>query len=265
MNILKKNIAFDDLAKEIRNYESWFFLAKFDLKLKYRRAFLGPWWVVIGMGLSAGILCLLWSTIFNLNWREYLTYLFSGFIIWMYISAAVTEAPGIFPTHKHLITSTNATPIFYALRKCTLNLLLFLHHIPLILIVIFFVNPDIEIRTLITFPLGLLLVFINVVLFTISFGLLGSRYRDIEPTVQSLMAPMFLLTPVLWKPEMLGENMTYIYMNPFTYFVGILRNDITGIEFDIYMWVGAFTITLINIIVFILLYSSKKNKLIFWL
>ena len=79
------------------------------------------------------------------------------------------------------------------------------------------------------------------------------------------MAPMFLLTPVLWKPEMLGENVIWVYLNPFTYFVGILRNDITGMEFDIYVWIGSLTITFINIIIFLFIYSSKKNRLIFWL
>ena len=265
MNFLKKNLAFNDLTKEFCNYKSWFFLAKFDLELKYRRAFLGPWWVVIGMGLSAGLLCLLWSTIFNLDWREYLTYLFSGFIIWMFISSVIIEAPGIFPTNKHLIISTNATPIFYVLRKCSLMLLLFLHHLPLIFIVILFVRPEIDLRTIVTFPFAIFLVFINAVFITLSFGFLGARYRDVEPTVQSLMAPMFLLTPVLWKPEMLGENVIWVYLNPFTYFVGILRNDITGMEFDIYVWIGSLTITFINIIIFLFIYSSKKNRLIFWL
>ena len=265
MNFIKKNIALKDLFGEFANYQSWFFLAKFDLKLKYRRAFLGPWWVVIGMGLSACILCLLWSTIFNFDWREYLTYLFSGFIMWMYISSVVIEAPGIFPTNKHLIISTKSTPIFYVLRKCSLSLLLFLHHLPLIFIVIIFISPEIDLRTILTFPLAIFLVFLNAVFITLIFGFLGSRYRDVEPTIQSLMAPMFLLTPVLWKPEMLGEGMALVYLNPFTYFIGILRNDITGMEFDAYLWVGSFAITFINMIIFLFIYSRKKNRLIFWL
>ena len=59
--------------------------------------------------------------------------------------------------------------------------------------------------------------------------MLGARYRDIEPTVKSLMPPMLLLTPILWKPEMLGEYSFLIYANPFTYFVGIVRNDLIGL------------------------------------
>ena len=52
------------------------------------------------------------------------------------------------------------------------------------------------------------------------------------------MAPMLLLTPVLWKPEMLGEYASLVYYNPFTYFIGIIRNDLIGLEFDIKIWIG---------------------------
>ena len=265
MNIFKKNVAILDLIYSIKNYYSWSYLAYFDLKLKYRKTYLGPWWVVVGMAISAGVLCLLWSTIFNLDWRNFLLYLFSGFIIWTWLISIINDGPEVFYGSASLIKAYTVPPVFHVLRKSYLNLLLFIHHLPLIFILVFIMQPNTAPRVFLTLPLAIFLIFINSVLYSSTIGIISARFRDVEPTIKALMAPMLLLTPVLWKPEMLGENMTYIYMNPFTYFVGILRNDITGIEFDIYMWVGAFTITLINIIVFILLYSSKKNKLIFWL
>ena len=72
MNIFKNNVAILDLIYSIKNYYSWSYLAYFDLKLKYRKTYLGPWWVVVGMAISAGVLCLLWSTIFNLDWKNFL-------------------------------------------------------------------------------------------------------------------------------------------------------------------------------------------------
>ena len=110
----------------------------------------------------------------------------------------------------------------------------------------------------------MLLIFINSVLYSTIIGIFSARFRDVEPTVKALMVPMLLLTPVLWKPEMLGEYVNYIYINPFTYFVGIVRNDLIGLEFDIYIWCGAILITFIQFIVFILIYSKKRNRIIFW-
>ena len=78
------------------------------------------------------------------------------------------------------------------------------------------------------------------------------------------MAPMLLLTPVLWKPEMLGEYINYTYLNPFTYFIGIVRNDLIGADFDPYIWYGAFFITFLQLAFFMLIYSSKRNRIVFW-
>ena len=125
-------------------------------------------------------------------------------------------------------------------------------------------QPEINIRVILTLPFGIFLIFINSVLYSSIIGIISARFRDVEPTVKALMVPMLLLTPVLWKPEMLGEYVNYIYINPFTYFVGIVRNDLIGLEFDIYIWSGAITITFIQLIIFLLIYSKKRNRIIFW-
>ena len=265
MNFFLNNIAVKDILSALKNRYAWTYLSYFDLKLKYRRTFLGPWWVVLGIAISATAMCFLWSTIFNLEWKEYLVYLFSGFIIWMWISQQVIDASEVFSgSSSSYIKAYPNPPIFYVFRKCYLSFLLFLHHIPLILLVTLVVNKTLEFEIIYLLPLGLLIVFINSVLFTTNIGMISARYRDIDPLIKSLMPPMLLLTPVLWKPEMLGEYAAYIYLNPFTYFVGIVRNSLIGLEFDSIIWVGSIVITLFQLIIFFFLYSRKRNRIAFW-
>ena len=107
------NIALNDFFSILKKVNLWAFLGYFDLKLKYRRAFLGPWWVVIGMAISAGLMCMLWSTIFNLDWKEYLSYLFSGFIIWIYISNQISESPEIFLKSLQGLSNLILTPHYF--------------------------------------------------------------------------------------------------------------------------------------------------------
>ena len=265
MNFFINNIAFKDLIYTIKNYYSWSYLSYFDLKLKYRRTFLGPWWVVLGIAISATAMCFLWSTIFNLYWKSYLTYLFSGFIIWMWISQLVIDAPEVFTASasKYIKAYPNP-PIFYVFRKCFFSLLLFLHHIPLIIIVCLLVNYRIDLSVLYSLPIGLLIIFINSIFFSTNIGMISARYRDFDPLIKSLMPPMLLLSPVLWKPEMLGDYASFIYLNPFTYFIGIVRNDMIGLEFDVYIWIGAILITFFQLIVFLSLYSAKSKRIVFW-
>tara|TARA_X000001036_G_C20031153_1_gene542782 strand:- start:91 stop:513 length:423 start_codon:yes stop_codon:yes gene_type:complete len=139
-----------------------------------------------------------------------------------------------------------------------------MHHIPLIILISLFVNHKIDLIVLFSLPLGLLIVFINSILFSSNIGMFAARYRDIDPLIKSLMPPMLLLTPVLWKPEMLGTYSSYVYVNPFTYFVGILRNDLIGLDFDIYIWIGALVITIFQLLFFLILYSKKNKRIVFW-
>ena len=125
-------------------------------------------------------------------------------------------------------------------------------------------KPEISSRVFLTLPLAVFLIFINSVLYSATIGIISARYRDVEPTIKALMAPMLLLTPVLWKPEMLGEYINFVYINPFTYFIGIVRNDLIGDVFDIYVWYGAIAITFIQLILYLLLYSAKRNRIVFW-
>lgn len=258
------NIAIKDLFDTFRKFRSWIYLAYFDLKLKYRKTYLGPWWVVLGMAISAGLLCLLWSVIFKLDWQNYLIYIFSGFIIWTWLMTIIIEGPEIFAGNSDLLRTFAIPPIFHVLRRSFLNLLLFIHHLPLIFILVLIMEVNLNLRVIITLPFGILLVFINAFFYSTIIGILAARFRDIEPTIKAIMAPMLLLTPVLWKPEMLGSYHDLIYLNPFTFFIGIIRNDLIGIEFDIVLWIGALLITILQFVIYILLYTFKKNRIIFW-
>ena len=176
----------------------------------------------------------------------------------------VIEGPEVFSSNSELLKTFAIPPIFHVLRRSFLNLLLFLHHLPLIFILIIVLGVEVSQRAIFTLPFGILIVFINASLYSGIVGILSARYRDIEPTIKALMAPMLLLTPVLWKPAMLGDYQNLIYLNPFTYFIGIVRNDLIGIEFDILIWIGVFVITVFQFCIFIIIYSVKKNRIVFW-
>ena len=98
-------------------FRSWIYLAYFDLKLKYRKTYLGPLWIVFGMAISAGLLCFIWSIIFKLDWQNYLLYIFSGFIIWTWFTAIVVEGPEIFTNNSELLKTFAIPPIFHVLRR----------------------------------------------------------------------------------------------------------------------------------------------------
>ena len=44
--------------------------------------------------------------------------------------------------------------------------------------------------------------------------------------INTVMASMFLVTPILWRKEEIGRYAEFIYLNPFAAVIDILRNPL---------------------------------------
>ena len=80
-----KNLShtFEEGITEIKNallsHEQWLYMAVQDIKLRYRRSMIGPWWVTISTGIMVLMLGFLWSHIFNQAIDTYLPFFAIGF------------------------------------------------------------------------------------------------------------------------------------------------------------------------------------------
>ena len=92
-----------------------------------------------------------------------------------------------------------------------------------------------------------------------------TRYRDFQPLIQSILSAATLLTPIIWNKEMLGDKMNYVYLNPLTFMIEIVRDPVIGKipELNVYLY---------NILLFLFLYiilfifiKFKGNRIIYWI
>lgn len=255
-----------DIAFCLERPNCWYRLALNDIYMKYRRTKLGPLWVVIGVGLTISMMSLLWSAIFGLDWRSYLSYIISGFVIWLWIAQSITQACDAFAMdYNSFVRSLSAPLISYVLRFSFRQLFLFLHYIVLIFLSMLITLQTPNLSALFWFPVGLFLIFLNVCFVTICFGFLCARIRDFSALIGSVMGPMMLLTPVIWKPEMLGSRMFLMWLNPFTHFIEIIRAPLIGDTLNMISVYVVILITLLNAFVSLLIYERFKNRLVFWL
>jgi hypothetical protein len=84
-------------------------------------------------------------------------------------------------------------------------------------------------QTLLVIP-GILLVSINGMSFGMLLGTLCARFRDIPPIVATVTQMMFLLTPILWRPDQIpGREFLFVF-NPFFYLVQVIREPLEGVS-----------------------------------
>ena len=80
--------AWRDLTDGFARRELWLHLGWQDIKQRYRRSVLGPFWITIATGVTAIAMGGLYSKLFKLELSVHLPYVTLGLIIWNLINAS---------------------------------------------------------------------------------------------------------------------------------------------------------------------------------
>ncbi len=255
--------AIDDIWNGWRNRTLWSTIGLHDIKQRYRRSVIGPFWITISTGIMIGALGLLYSQIFKIDQTEYLPYLAAGLFAWGLISNIVIEGCQCFNSSEHLIKQLSAPLSIYVYRMLWSNLLTAAHNIWIfVLVAVWFkVNPGWSV--LLAVP-ALFLILINGLWVGLLLGLLSARFRDIPMTVGSIVQVMFFMTPIMWKPDMLPQRTALLDANPFYHFVQILRAPMLGQVPAMENWAVVLLLTAIGWIVTLLCYTAYRWRITYW-
>lgn len=244
----------------------WYNLAANDLRSRYRRTSLGPWWLVIGLGITMSAMSVMWSTIFGLPWREFVPFMITGMVAWNWIAGSVTGGCNIFlGDYSNLMKSTPLPPLVHAMRFVMVGFFIHIHNmaIPIAALIVTGTVPSISI--LFWLPVSTLLIMLNAGAVAIYLGISCARMRDLSQLVGSIMAPMMLLTPVMWKPEMIGDQQYLVYLNPFSYFVAMVRSPLLGEAVPLTTLGVVLAITVLNIGLALFFYQRYRKVMVYWL
>ena len=143
------------------------------------------------------------------------------------------------------------------------NTILFAHSLIILLILLVFVS-NISLYWLYIIP-AILICGINTISMSIILGFFVTRYRDVLYLVQAMLNIIILLTPIMWKVEMLGDYAYLALINPFTHFIALFREPFLGKSPSVASIFNVAIFTLISMILARFLYSKFKNRLVYWL
>lgn len=204
---------------KLRNF--WVAYALQDIKNKYTRSYIGPFWVTISMAVMVFAMGPLYGSLFNQNSNDYLLYLATGIVFWSFISTCIAESCEVYASNRSFIVQSNF-PIFVYIHRLIFRSLILLAHnilIPIFLVLIF---------GRISFNMLLLPVVIAatiILLFPVCIiASIGStRYRDLTPMIQNIIQLSMFLTPVFWMLGNDRHSFLYIKFNPFYYLIDSFR------------------------------------------
>ena len=257
-------LAVQDLWDGIRGTHLWLMLGWQDIKQRYRRSVIGPFWLTISNGVLLAGMGPLYGRLLQQDISSYFAYLAISFIVWTLIAGIVNDSCGAFIGAEGYIKQVKMPLTVHVLRAVWRNLLIFAHNF-VIVVIIFVIFVHQLSWGLLLVPLALFMIAINGVWVGLLFGLLCARYRDIPQIVASFVQVAFFLTPIMWRSEMLGRYQWAVDFNPLYHFLQIARAPLLAGAVSTNSWLAAILITVLGFAVTLLVFSRYRARVAYWM
>lgn len=226
---MSENFAIKDFSKSIALRRYWVFMALVKLKLDHRKTVFSVLWEPITVFFVATVLSLVWSQILDIDdGLDYFFYILIGFWLWSLLFAKLVNRGVSSLSNRANELALSAKPISaLPLEDVTYSFFNFFLALPFVMIAaIWHYGTSIELVG--TFFIGLILVWITGLSLCLTLGVLGFFIRDVLPFISAIMRLGFLTTPIIWKPQRLGELEHLIWYNPFYSYLDICRSSLMG-------------------------------------
>jgi len=260
----RHRLAVDDLRRGLDLWRLAWALGWLDIRLRYRGSMLGPFWLTISTGVMVGALGVLYSTLFKMDLASYLPFLALSQVLWGFLASLVAEACTCFTDAEGVIRSVRMPFFVFSVRTLIRNIIVLAHNILVIVVVfaIFAIWP--RWNMLLAIP-GLLIWIADALALTLLLGAFCARFRDILPIVNSIMQIMFFMTPVIWKPEQLGEGVAKLWLNPFFDLLEIVRGPLLETSVSGMIWFGALAYSAVLCSVSWAFFVRMRGRITFWI
>jgi ABC-type polysaccharide/polyol phosphate export permease len=242
----------------------WTLLGWDDIRQRYRRSVLGPFWITLSMGMFILLLGVIYGRLFHMELATYLPYLAVGIIVWGFMSAAINESCSAFHESGRIIKQIKLPYSVFILRVVWRNFIVFLHNIVIFLpvAIIFHVVPNLN--TLYALP-GFVLVFANVTWLALLLAIVSTRYRDIMPIVATVVQILMFATPIMWVVSSLSGAEIIAEVNPAYHLIELVRAPMLGAAPEPLSWLVSIAMALAGSALATALLVRKSRRIVFWL
>ena len=259
----RRERALEDLEGGFARWRLAWALARGDITHRYRGSVLGPFWLTISTGVMLTALGILYAKLFKMDVASYLPWLSVSLIVWAVISQVVADATTSLTGAEGVIRQMPLPYTVHALRVVFRNAVVAAHNLPLIFVVfaVFGVMPS---WTVVLAIPGLLLLGVAGFAASIFLGMICARFRDIPPIVGSVMQIAFFVSPVIWKPEMVGHWEPFLPINPFFALMETIRAPLMGTTGGIVVWLTAVFWTGVLAALAWTFFARFRGRIAFW-
>jgi ABC-type polysaccharide/polyol phosphate export permease len=255
--------AIADILNGARLYELWIRFAVHDIRQRFRRSVLGPFWLTLSMGMMVATLGFLFSTVFQQDVAKLLPFIATGLIFWGLLTNSINEGATVFILAESNIRNVPMPLSVHFYRMMARNVIIwgFNMVIYLVLVVWFQLMPGWN--ALLGIP-GFILFLTNAAWISLAVGVLSTRYRDVPQVIVNVIQVLFFLTPIFWSPEILPNRPAFVVFNPLYHLLEIVRAPLLGEVVSAMSWSFCIGMTAIGLGFTAWLYRRAHARIAYW-
>ena len=196
-----------------------------NIKLKYRRSFLGYLWSVLNPLLIMIVMTIVFSTMFSRDIENFPVYLFCGQLLFNFMNTSTHQAIFAITGNASLLKKTYVPKYIFVLSKITSGLIDCVFSLGALLIVILVTGAELTWWALL-FPL----VFLQLYVFCIGLGLFLAQanvfFRDSQFIYNAVTTAWMYLTTIFYPIDALPDWVAWVikHLNPMYFYVGQFRD-----------------------------------------
>ncbi|MBR0725844.1 glycosyltransferase [Bradyrhizobium manausense] len=206
-------------------------LAWSDMRHRYVRSLLGPFWMSLQMAIVVAVLGSVIGQMSNADMLARLPMLALSMTAWTFLNSVVLDATTALQNSASLIRDRALPPVIFLLQ-CTFRQGLFALHNACVPLALWLLLTPHDLSGALTALPGLSLFVICTFALSLVLGALATRYRDLKPIIESTLMLAFLASPVIWSADMVNHRSTVMRLNPLTHLFAVWREPLAGGHVD---------------------------------
>ena len=220
-----------DLRDSLRRPDHWLYASWLDVVTRYRKHFFGLGWALFPTAVYIwGIGGYLGSLQPGVRLGPFLAHVGLGFVLYRLVSTVASDATSTFSGYRAYIHDGNLRLTDFVLRTMAGSVIYFVFSIPLLFLALLGAvmggGAPPGLLGLLGSVAGLLVVLVNLFLYSVVLALLGARFPDLSEFSGSVMLAGFLLTPIVWDPALAPAGTVQgmlMRANPFHHLLAVVR------------------------------------------
>lgn len=255
--------ALSDIASSVLKWRLWSVLGWLEIRQRYRRSVIGPFWLTISMGVMIAALGTIYGALLGVPIDEYLPMLACGLVFWNFINFSIQDGAGVFINASRFIRQIPNPFFVYVMAVWWRQVAMLAHNIVVVVVVLVIFKKNANLNMLWAIP-GFLILSINIIWMILFLGIVSVRFRDVPQVVASIMQVAFYVTPVLFHKGLISEHYWIVLINPFAHLIDIVREPILYNSPPVFSIVFCLIMALIGVVFTLLLFGKVKDRIAYW-